>query len=166
MSADAESILIVGIGNELLGDEGLGVHVARRLQAAAYALPAHVSVLECGTCLLDVLPEMSHHSHVIIVDAMRGGQKAGTVYRAELPGNLDAELPAVPYLSLHQWGAIETLRAAKLLGMSPRRTTLVGAEPECMEPSLELSPALARAAEQIAATLLAELGNMRAEAAE
>jgi hydrogenase maturation protease len=158
MSSYEKSVLVVGIGNELLGDEGLGVRVARRLLAARNLLPAHVAVLECGTCLLDVVSEMARYSHVIIVDAIRGGRKAGTVYRAELSEDLSDQLPAVPSLSLHQWGVIETLQAAKLLGLSPRRTTLFGAEPACVQPSLELSPALARAGAEIAATLLSELG--------
>jgi len=163
MSGDAESVLVVGIGNELLGDEGLGVRVARRLLAARNLLPAHVAVLECGTCLLDVVSEMARYSHVIIVDAIRGGRKAGTVYRAELPEDLSGQLPAVSSLSLHQWGVMETLQAAKLLGLSPRRITVLGAEPEHVHPSLELSPALAQAEAEIFATLLSELDARRAE---
>jgi len=157
MSGDEKTVLVVGIGNELLGDEGLGVRVARRL-AAANLLPAHVAVLECGTCLLDALPEMSRYSRVIIVDAIRGGREAGTVYRAEISGDLSGQLPAVPSLSLHQWGVMETLQAAKLLGLSPPRITVVGAEPEHVHASLELSPALARAEAEIVARLLSELG--------
>jgi hydrogenase maturation protease len=164
MSGDLESVLVVGAGNELLGDEGLGVHVARRLLAARSLLPAHVAVLECGTCLFDVVPEMSRHSHVIIVDAIRGGREAGTVYRAEIPGDLNGQFPATPLLSLHQWGVMETLQAAKLLGLAPPRITVFGAEPEHVHPSLEPSPALARAEAEIFATLLSELGAERARA--
>lgn len=158
MSGDAESVLVVGIGNELLGDEGLGVHVARRLLAARDSLPVRVAVLESGTCLLDAVPEMARYSHVIIVDAIRGGREAGTVYRAEVPAELSGQLPVAASISLHQWGVIETFEAAKLLGLLPKRLTLFGAEPERFHPSLELSPALARAAEEIVARLLAELG--------
>ena len=163
MSGDTESVLVVGIGNELLGDEGLGVRVARRLLAARSLLPAHVAVLECGTCLLDIVPEMSRCSHVIIVDAIRGGREAGTVYRAEMPANLSGQFQAGPSLSLHQWGVMETLQAAKLLGLSPPRITVLGAEPERAHPSLELSPALAHAEAKIVATLLTELGAGRVE---
>ena len=157
MSSDAKSVLVVGAGNELLGDEGLGVHVARRLLEAGDLVPAHVTVVECGTCLLDLVPAMPRYSRVIVVDAIRGGGVPGTIYRAEIPEDLSGEFPDAPSLSLHQWGVMETLHAAKLLGSSPRRTTLIGAEPACMQPGLELSPALERAAAGIVAALLSEL---------
>jgi len=158
MSGHEESVLVVGIGNELLGDEGLGVRVARRLLAASEVLPPHVMVLECGTSLLDVVPEMSRYSRLIIVDAICGGRKAGMVYRVEIPRELSDQLPAVRPLSLHQWGVMETLHAAKLLGLSPPRITLFGAEPDSVHPGLDLSPAMARAEAEIVATLLSELG--------
>jgi hydrogenase maturation protease len=118
----------------------------------------HVDVVECGTCLLDLAPEMPRYSRVIVVDAIRGGGAPGTIYRAEMPEDLSGELPGAPALSLHQWGVMETLQAAKLLGLSPRRTTLIGAEPACVQPGLELSPALERAGAEIVSTLLSELG--------
>ncbi len=160
VSATSESLLIVGIGNELLGDEGLGVHVARALLQRRPALPAAVEVLEAGTALLDVLPEMSRYSRVVIVDAIRGGKDPGTVYRAELDLDCQPARGALP-LSLHQVDVVETLAVADALGLRPRRLTLVGAEPESMAAGTELSPRLAKAAQAIASLLAEEASGGR-----
>lgn len=153
-----ETVLIIGIGNALLGDEGLGVHVARKLLEQK-ALPTQVEVLEAGTALLDFLPEMARYSRVILVDAVRAGREPGTLYRAELVCDSGLELGSNPLLSLHEWGLCETLLVAERLGLLPRRLTLVGAEPESIAPRLELSPVLGRAAEQIVSLLLAEVAS-------
>lgn len=157
-----DTVLIVGVGNELLGDEGLGVHVARsllRLQSQ-HALPPRVDVLEAGTALLDVLPEMSRHSRVVIVDAIRAGREPGTIYRAEVGPSLLGNAEAICPLSLHHWDLMETLRVGQTLGLLPRQLTLFGAEPESLSPGTELSPRLAQAAERIAAMLVEEMASI------
>jgi hydrogenase maturation protease len=158
MSGAPEKVLIIGVGNELLGDEGLGVHVARSLLAERASLPPHVDVLEAGTSLLDFLPAMPQYSRVIIVDAVRAGQKPGTVYRAETLNDFAAQLETSPPLSLHQWSLFETLRAAENLRLLPKRLSLVGAEPEQIELRMDLSPELKRAAARIISLLLEEVG--------
>lgn len=163
MTAASEKVLIVGVGNELLGDEGLGVHVARSLLAAKDSLPAQVDVREAGTALLDLVAEMPRYSRVVIVDAVRAGQEAGTVYRVESVAEFARQFEANLPLSLHQWNLIETLQVAEKLGLLPRQLTLIGAEPESIGPSIELSPKLARAAEKIISILLAEASSMRAD---
>jgi hydrogenase maturation protease len=155
MTASAETVLIVGTGNELLGDEGLGIHVVRSLVART-SLPAHVEVIEAGTALLDLLPEMARCSRVILIDAIRAGGEPGTLYRLEIVAGsvlqTDTSLP----VSLHQWGILETLRSAEMLDLMPQQLTLLGAEPESVELGLELSPRLTKAAEKIVAILLQE----------
>lgn len=150
-----ETVLIVGIGNELLGDEGLGVHVARALLAARSSLPPHVDVIEAGTALLDVLPEMARYSCVILVDAVQTGNEPGTVYRTEAVADFAGQF-TLPPVSLHQWGVLETLWAARALGLEPEQLILVGAEPESLAPSTQLSPKLQQAAEKILSLLVEE----------
>jgi hydrogenase maturation protease len=157
MIAPRESVLIVGLGNMLLSDEGLGVHVARALTDQRARLRAGVEVLEAGTCLLDVLPAMAACARAILVDAISAGGEPGTVYRAELAGALDGPEEGGATVSLHQWGVLQTLRAGEMLGLIPPRITLLGAEPERLEPGTELSPALARARDRIVSLLLDEL---------
>lgn len=139
----------------LLGDEGLGVHVARAL--GQEPLPPGVDVMDAGTALLDLLPALSRYRRVIIVDAIRGGGAPGTVYRAErLAGSMLLGDPARP-LSLHDWGIAETLRAAETLGLLPEDLTAIGAEPESVAPSTELSPTLESAMERILDAVRAEI---------
>jgi len=149
--------MVVGVGNELLSDEGVGVHVARRLSALMEKLPPWVEVIDAGTALFDVLGELPLHSHVILVDAMRGGGEPGSIYRLEKGAELaDRGEPGTP-TSLHQLGVVETLRAARTLGLEPRNLTVIGIEPETLEPSTGLSSKVAGAAERVVEMLLAEL---------
>jgi hydrogenase maturation protease len=156
--AGPAGVLVVGIGNELLRDEGLGIHVARALAAASGALPDSVEVIEGGLALLDLAPEMARRERVILVDAVRAGGVPGTVYRIDLEDGFGADLPTEASLSLHQWGLADTLRAIALMGLLPRHLTVIGAEPAVVEPGLDLSPAVAGAALRMVAQLLAELG--------
>ena len=103
MSPRRPPVLIVGVGNELLGDEGLGVHVARSLLALK-PLPEGVEVIEAGTAFFDVLPDLAGRTRVIIVDAIRMGGEPGAVYRAELDGEPGAEAAKAGSLSLHDSG--------------------------------------------------------------
>jgi hydrogenase maturation protease len=158
MEADRSrcATLVVGVGNALLGDEGLGVHVVRALAASAAPWPEGVRIVDAGTALFDLVPEMARAGRVILVDAIRAGGEPGSVYRSRLeaanerPGNRGP-------LSLHEWGVRETLRAMALLGLEPGALTLLGAEPESLEPGMELSPRLAEARDRIVALLTTEL---------
>ena len=71
--------LILGLGNLLLSDEGVGVHVARAL--AERELPPGVSVVEAGTAFLDVLSDIEKADRILLIDAMEGGGAPGSVYR-------------------------------------------------------------------------------------
>jgi hydrogenase maturation protease len=147
-------VVVVGVGNELLGDEGFGVHVARAL--VAETLPPGVSVLEAGTALLDAAPEMSRASRLILVNAVRIGASPGTIHRLSRSRAL-AEDPAQTPLSLHEWGVVETLQAMEKLGLLPDDVEVIGAEPACLEPQLGLSARLVAARDRVLALLLEEL---------
>jgi hydrogenase maturation protease len=157
--ASIQRVLIVGLGNLLLGDEGLGVHVANTLRAADPPLPSGVEVIDAGTSLLDVVPELAKCDRAILVDAIRGGGEPGAIYRVDLAGG--AEESAAPRhasaLSLHEVAVDDTLAAARLLGMLPRRLELIGAEPDSLEPGLALSPPVRAAAMTIVRMLESEI---------
>lgn len=153
-------IVVAGVGNDLAGDDGLGVHVVRAL--ARRGAGAGVEVVEVGLSGDCLLAALAGCGHLVLVDAMRGGAPPGTIYRAEVAGVTDVldglDGDSGPLLSLHQLGLGEVLRQARLLGRMPPRVTLIGAEPACLEPSLELSPELAAAEETIVAALAGEFG--------
>ncbi|HVP49603.1 MAG TPA: hydrogenase maturation protease [Candidatus Bathyarchaeia archaeon] len=145
----AETVLVVGVGNDLLSDEGFGVHVARSLLSREAGPPSHVSVLEAGTALLDVLSDLTQYSHVVIVDVMSCGRDPGTLYCTEVTPELVRTPAPSPALSLHEWSLLETLHAAVTLGLFPKRLTLLGAEPDNLEPGTDLSPRLATARDKL-----------------
>jgi hydrogenase maturation protease len=136
----------------------VGVHVARRLSAQQDALPPTVEVLDAGTALFDVLGEMSRYCRVILVDAMRGDGPAGSIYRLDHGSGLADESGHGTATSLHQWGVVETLRAARALGLEPPDLTVFGIEPATLAPGTELSPEVERAARRIVSILFEELG--------
>lgn len=154
-SAANGKLLIVGVGNELLRDEGFGVHVARLLLRSS--LPEGVDVLDAGTALLDLLPELSRYAHVIIVDAIRMGSTPGTVFHCD---NFDLRAAANDSdrpLSLHEWGLLDTLIASERIGVIPRQLTIIGAEPEIIDVGTQLSRTLETAAGRIVEFLLREV---------
>lgn len=157
-SPAAGRTLVIGIGNEVLRDEGFGVHVARALASRREALPPGVAVVEAGLSLLELAPEMARHEHVVLVDAVRAGGEPGTLYRLEVEAGFETRPPRAAALSLHQWGVEDTLRAIALMKLLPPRVTIVGAEVGLVEPGLGLTPAVAASAERLVDGLLRELG--------
>lgn len=129
--------LIIGLGNELLGDEGVGVHAARVLQRAG--LPENVQVIEVGTAILDYLEYLENAERIIIIDAMKGDGLPGTVYRIPLA---DCQGQAC-IASMH---GFDLFRVMALAGtpVTPS-ATVFGVEPENVKWSLELSPAVSEA---------------------
>jgi len=145
MSRSDGDLLILGIGNVLLGDEGVGVHVVRALEAdAAHAvsgkpLPPQSRVVDGGTLGLDLLPLINDARAIVFVDAVALGAPAGSMVTLE-----SDRLRAVfaGHLSVHQVGIGDLLAVAILAGMLPEHVALVGVQPESAEFSLELSPAV------------------------
>jgi len=124
--------LILGIGNLLLCDEGVGVHVARALQREQ--LPENVITLEVGTAFLDALPEIELADRIIIVDAMEAGHAPGTVYRIPFEDCAKRDMLA----SLHGFDLSRTLF------MAGRETApeavVIGVEPSRIDWGIDLSP--------------------------
>src|SRR4051794_41702496 len=87
--------LVLGMGNLLLSDEGVGVHVARAL--ATRALPEGVSVVEAGTAFLDVLPDIEKADRILLIDAMAGGGAPGSGYRVAFGQCPHPQMLAAPH---------------------------------------------------------------------
>lgn len=146
--------LVIGIGNVLLSDEGLGVHVARALLAGR--APRGMDVLEAGTSLFEALQYARGYDRVILADAIRAGGVPGTVYQLEMRNGDSGLDTAMEPLSLHEFGVAEALHAGWMLGLLPEKVRLIGVEPATTEPGLELSPAVRSAVEEVLFLLLAE----------
>ncbi len=147
------AVLVLGVGNILLSDEGIGVHVVNRL-AARFHLPAGVEAVDGGTSGMDLLDAVAAAEAVVIVDCADLGAPPGTV--REIVGE------AVPAffrtrISPHQIGLSDLMGAVALLGRMPPRMALVAVQPASLALALELSPAGERAAGEALAVLIARL---------
>jgi hydrogenase maturation protease len=141
--------LILGMGNLLLCDEGVGVHVARAL--AQRGLPADVAVVEAGTAFLDVLPDIEKADRILIIDAMEGGGDPGSVYRVPFDQCLHPEMLA----SLHGFDLSRVLFMAGS-NRAPE-VTVFGVEPARIEWGTELSPVIQQVLPAVEKAILNEL---------
>ena len=141
--------LVLGIGNLLLCDEGVGVHVARAL--AQRELPDGVSVVEAGTAFLDALPAIEKADRILLVDAMEGGGAPGSVYRVPFDQCQHPDMLA----SLHGFDMSRVLFMAGN-DRSPE-VTVFGIEPARIEWGTELSPSVQRTMPAVEQAILSEL---------
>jgi hydrogenase maturation protease len=145
--------VVLGIGNILLSDEGVGVRVVEAL-AAAGDWPAEVELIDGGTCGMEMLDQLEGLDLLVVVDCVRGGRAPGTpvVLRDE----------AVPKffrtkLSPHQIGLADVLASLELTGRAPGETVIVGIEPESLALGMELTPAIAARLPELVDLTQAEL---------
>ncbi|HVS52581.1 MAG TPA: hydrogenase maturation protease [Opitutaceae bacterium] len=139
----APSVLVIGVGNFLMGDEGVGIHVLRALENDAPIDGA--ALLDGGTGGINLLETIEHAPVVIMIDATRDGQPAGTVTLLR-PARV-ADLPHG--LSAHDFGLKDLFAAAALLGRFPE-IHLFTISVETIHPMcLELSPEVAAAVPEV-----------------
>jgi hydrogenase maturation protease len=145
--------LVLGIGNILLGDEGIGVWVVESLKRR-YRFPSLATLLEGGTLGLDLLPQLQNVSRLLVVDAVQLGRKPGEIVRLE-----GDEVPRALHVKVspHQIGLEELLATARLMGCEPAKVVLWGMEPESIEPGADFSPQVARALPGLQTKVLKEL---------
>jgi hydrogenase maturation protease len=148
------AVLVLGVGNLLLSDAGLGVRALEQL-AQTSTLPAGVQLLDGGTQGLHLLPYLEAASSVLILDAVQRGQPPGTLVR--LDGD-DIIATLAQTMSLHQVGLNELLAVCRLRGTSPSRLVVWGIEPAQIAWSTELSPQVAAALPYLVAAARDEVG--------
>ena len=134
----APSILILGIGNPLLGDDGFGVEVVRRLRNRAD--PSAVEILDGGACGVYLLPHLEGRSHILVVDAIDFGGSPGRMIRLDC-----TQVPALLSLKLseHQVTFHEVLALMELLNIKPKEFLFIGVQPKDSRWGAPLSPEVA-----------------------
>jgi len=128
-------IVILGVGNLLLSDEGVGIHVVNELMKMS--LPPEISVVEGGTDGFGLLNIITGADRLIVIDAVKGSGPPGALYRFDLDEVRNC--PSGFKTSVHQIGILEVLELSKLMGKKPH-TTVIGIEPKSLEMGMELSP--------------------------
>lgn len=128
-------IIVLGVGNELLSDEGVGVHVIKTLQKEN-TLPPEVEVMEGGTDGFGLINIITDTDRLIVIDSIKGGSEPGTIYKFNIE-----DAPSTPDLfktSVHQIGILEVINLSSLIGKTPK-TTVIGVEPRSITTGMELS---------------------------
>jgi len=130
-----KKITVLGVGNELLSDEGIGVHVVKELQKQNI-LPPEVEVMEGGTDGFGLINIITDTDRLIVIDSIKGGSEPGTLYKFDVE-----DAPTTPDLfktSIHQVGILEVINLSSLIGKTPK-TTVIGVEPKSISTGMELS---------------------------
>ncbi|HPT69282.1 MAG TPA: HyaD/HybD family hydrogenase maturation endopeptidase [Syntrophomonas sp.] len=131
-------IMVMGIGNLLMQDDGVGVHVIRQLEQMD--LPLEVELVDGGTHSYDLLDYFSQADFCIVIDAMHAGGQPGTVYRIPLE---ELDLSPNPNIqSLHEMSFAEAMYMLRLEGFDPQ-VLVFGVEPHTVELGLELTAVVA-----------------------
>jgi hydrogenase maturation protease len=145
--------LIIGVGNLLLSDEGVGIHVAQRL-LREYQLPEEILVLDGGTLGLDLLYYLEGIENLLMIDAVLMNKEPGSLMRM-----VDEEVPSYMTfkMSPHHIGIPDMLFAAKLKGLYPPNVVLWGVQPEIVDIGLDLSESVAKQVDPLLDHILEEL---------
>jgi len=145
--------LILGVGNLLLKDEGIGVHVARELQKKI--LPAEVEVCDGGVAGIGLLDFFREASKLLLIDAAEMSLKPGTVVRFT-PENVK-DLSGGVKFSTHDVGLMEVLNLAKALRRCPEDVIIIGIQPKEISWGTNLSPEVEAAIPQVVEMVLKEI---------
>ncbi len=130
LKTGSANILIAGVGNLLMGDDGIGVHALQELQKAP--IPG-VTMIEMGTAILHGLSFVETAARVLVIDAARGGKPPGTIYFFE--AGETGSLPATS--SIHALGLREAMRFLSV--RPPPPVSIIGVEPQTLDYGMELS---------------------------
>jgi len=154
--------VVLGIGNIILSDEGVGVRAAEAL-AAAYEIPADLEVIDGGTAGMELLGPLTGVDLLVVLDAVKAGRAPGAV--VTLTGS---EVPVFfrSKLSPHQISICDVLAGLEFSGEAPKDLVLIGCEPESLELGLELTPLIAAQIPQMVHIAVVELAKRGVRLAE
>ena len=146
-------IVVLGVGNTLLSDEGIGVRAIEQLQQD-HDLPPEVVVIDGGTTGMEMLDDLSNADHIIIVDAVRSGKAPAAIVKL-----VDEQVPVFfkTKLSPHQIGLSDVLATLDFIGEQPGGVTVIGVEPVSLDTSMSLSPQVEARLPEVVEMVVAEL---------
>ena len=142
------SVNIIGVGNTLMGDDGVGPAVAEALDGRA--LPEGASVYDAGLGVSDVLGALDPEVPLIVIDALRAGGRPGSIYQARMDELSLVEGTLSGCLSLHEISVLPALRIEAMTGREFKDVTVFGVEPESARWGDGLSPKAAAAVDSLA----------------
>lgn len=149
-------VLVLGVGNILLSDEGAGSKAVEELKRR-FALPEGVEVIDGGTLGIELLPYLDNRSHLFIIDAVQSGKGPGTTVRIYLE---DPPAYFRTKISPHQIGLSELLAVAAMTDNLPEDIVLFGVEPEKLDTSMQMSNAVSASIDSLVDMVVVELESM------
>lgn len=150
--AHNKKVLLLGVGNLLLGDEGIGIHLVREMREQR--LPDYVKLVDGGTAGMDLLYWLETAGYAVIVDCVEAGEKPGTIFR--IPADALNLKPKGKLLSLHELNLGEVLFLAKEMNKLPP-TIIFGVQPGIIGCGTELSPDVQKVLPQLVELIKKEL---------
>ena len=146
-------IVVLGVGNVLLSDEGVGPQVIGELDQG-FEFPPQTMLIDGGTSAMELLDDMAKADLLLIVDAVHSGQEPGSVIK--LTGE---QVPRffTTKLSPHQVGISDVLATLSLTGETPAETIIIGVEPASLRMGMQLSPVVVAAIPLVIDELFDEL---------
>ena len=148
MQRTTPRVLLIGIGNLLMGDEGVGIHLVKRLSQTS--LPDRLEVLDGGTGGFHLMEYFESYQNVILVDATLDGNEAGTIRLIE--PRFTSDFP--PAMSTHDIGLKDLLNGLQVLGRLPKIHLFVVSISGLQELSIGLSPALEKVMDELKTKVL------------
>ena len=151
-----QPILVLAVGNILRGDDGFADAVLQALEQEE--LPADVELFDAGTSVIDFMDLFNERELLVVIDAVRGGQAPGSLYRFSPQ---EIESGELPMNSLHQVGLIETLKLGELVDCRPHETVVIGVQPETTDLGIGLSEAVEVAVPKAVQLVIKEIDDYR-----
>lgn len=145
--------VILGVGNTIRADEGIGVHVVEALERD-YGLPEGVVAIDGGTSSMEMLEDLSDLDFLLVIDAVNDGKSPGSLVR------LEGEQVPVFFrrnLSPHGIGLSDVLASLEFMGKSPKETLVLGLQPVSMALSTELTAEASARVPELVVQIVAEL---------
>ena len=151
--AMTKKVMVLGVGNILLRDEGVGVRVIERMKES-YSFPEGVELVDGATAGLDLLPVFEAFDYAIIIDTVKTSEPPGSIFRFT-PGDINVK---VPYkTSLHQIGMVEVFAISEAMGHKIN-AVIIGIQPEDMSDwGLELTKTVEDKVPELIRLVLKEL---------
>ncbi len=147
------NVVILGVGNVLMSDEGVGVHTINALERQ-YDFPENVRCVDGGTSTNELLGDLEYLDHLIVIDAVTAGVAPASLVRLE-----GKAVPAAftTKLSPHQIGISDLLATLTFMGRAPKNVLLLGVEPVRLTLDMELSPEVAARVPELCGQVFQEL---------
>ena len=144
---------LIGLGNILLKDEGVGVHVVNAIRER-YTFSPEIQIIDGGTLGLDLLPFFEGKQEILIIDAVDFRKEPGHIGMLE-----DDAIPSTLFskLSVHHIGLSDVLFAAKLKDLTPAKLCLIGIQPQSLEVGLEMTDCIRDKMEDVIALAIKKL---------